>query len=433
MHALRHHHSRSLLRRALSRCCSSATAPRPSQVISLARLAHRGRVQLRLSDRAHTSVEVVPVLAATECELRAFGTDTFTVAFEDVTTADANDVSGALVATVRVTRDAAVGEQQPTQLQLFLPPLVNLDVALAVGDVVIRDKLEGDVKIILGEGDIRVHKLRGDAVSLKTNRGVLDVAALVEGESVTLAASAITCKRLMAASADIKLSKSGSSAADSDFGAIYSSACVIQSVATSAVQVGNVHGYLRIVGDGMRHVSVHSVNGALDVEDSGRSCAAVVHFDALALDAKSSVLVGGDVRVSVEPSAVLDVELHGREVATGGCAFADGALLDQLDTDYAIFTGELQAASTSTSSPLSASSSSSGKINASSAKNAAMRTSFFMSDEGEGDAHGRQPLAHPAQRPQLLVHATSGSVTLEQLDWMAKLKRQHVLTTTAPP
>ncbi|TYZ59597.1 hypothetical protein PybrP1_011559 [[Pythium] brassicae (nom. inval.)] len=434
MRALRHrHHTRPLLRRALSRSNASAAAPVPSQVVSLARLAHRGRLQLRLSDRAHTSVEVVPVLAAAECELRAFGTNTFAVAFDDVTDGDDADAD-ALVATVRVTRDAAVDEQEePTRLQLFLPALVNLDVALAVGDVEIRDKLEGDVKVVVGDGNIRVHKLRGDAVSLKTSRGALAVAALVEGERVALAASSIACKRLMAASAEIKIGKSGPGASgvrDSEFGAIYSPACVIvHALPGGAVQVGNVHGYLRVAGDEMRRVSVHSVNGALDVEDSGRSCAAVVHFDALALDAKSSVLVGGDVRVSVEPGAALEVELHGREVATGGCGFADGALLDQLDVDYAIFTGELQAAASAAAA--ASSSSSSGKINASSAKSAALRTSFFMGDEregpgGGGSGGGRQPLAHPAQLPQLLVHATSGRVTLEQLDWMAKLKRQHL-------
>lgn len=411
------------LRRAMS-FSTTAVDDAPFQVMSLSQLAHRGRVELRLSDRARTKVEVVPVLAAADCELRAFGgsSNAFVVTM-DVSGSNEGGVDTAATA-VRVTRDAdAVESSSETRLQLFLPPLVSLDLALAVGDVNLRDKLEGDVKVVLGDGDIRAHKLRGDVVSLKTNRGAIDVAALVEGESVKLAASAVTCKRLMAASAEIKIGKSlasdDGSHAVSELGAIYSPACVINTLAKGSLQVGNVHGYLRVVGEEMQSVHVHSVNGALDVEDSGKHCAAVVHFDSLALDASSSVLVGGDVSVSVEPTAAIEVELHGSKITTDGCAFTESEM-DQLDADYAIFSGALQATQAESSS--TSSTSSSGKINVGSAKSAAMRTSFFMSDESDG----RQQLPHPAQLPRLLVHATSGAVRLEQLDWMAKLKRKHL-------
>lgn len=400
----------------------------PLQFVALDRLAHQSQLQLQISDRTRTNVEIIPVLTPSKFALKAFGGDSCSNSNSDVFSVvqeqqEANAAGGEPVAvtSVRITKNEVIGDQQSMTLQLFLPHLINLSISVVNGSVSVQDKIEGDVKIVVGEGDICVNKLRGENINLKTNNGRITIASLLEGEKVKLAANAIDCKRLMSGSTEIKLAGGvNTTSGDSDFGAIYSSACVINSFAKgSSLQVGSVHGYLRITGEEMQKVFVHSVNGAIDLEDSGRSCEAEVHFDSWTADAASTILVGGNVVVSVEPTAPIEVELHGSTITTDGCAFNESEL-DQLDDDYAIFSGALKPQAGG-GAPLAAGSS--GKINVGSAKNAAMRTSFFMDDSGTSTETSS---SSTSMLPRLLVHATSGNVRLEQLDWMAKLKRKHL-------
>lgn len=251
----------------------------------------------------------------------------------------------------------------------------------------------------------------GTNISLKTNSGRVQVDALVEGENVLLAGDAVSCKRAMAGALAVKL---GKGAHRSDFGAIYSAASSIASAGTGgALAIGSLHGYLRVNSDGLDRIQVDSVNGALEVEDSGDSCSVTAHFDSWTDDAASSILVGGDVSVSVQPNAPLEVELHGTSVAVSDkCEFTESEL-EQLDEDYAIFTGELKA------TEADAGSQASGKINVGNAKNAAMRTSFFANSNDDDES------SEP-RGARLLVHATKGQVTLDQLDWMENLKRKHL-------
>ncbi|GMF34827.1 unnamed protein product [Phytophthora fragariaefolia] len=112
----------------------------------------------------------------------------------------------------------------------------------------------------------------------------------------------------------------------------------------------------------------------------------------------------------------MHVELHGTKVTLGqGCEF-DGGEMDQLDDDYAVFTGELRAREDAAAAAASAST---GKINVDSAKDDAMRTSFFMKERAAEDDHEPTP-------PRLFVHALSGQVTLDQLSWMDNIKRKHL-------
>lgn len=251
----------------------------------------------------------------------------------------------------------------------------------------------------------------GENVTLKTNTGRVTVASLIEAEQVLIAASSVHCKRAMAGAVEAKLSKSSDS---SEFGAIYASTCNINSQSTGTIEIGSVHGYLRIAGESLQRVQVHSVNGSLDLEDSGIACQATVHFDSWGEGATSSIQVGGDVAISLEPTAPLAVELHGSKVHTETLTVKD-AELDQLDEDYTVFTGVVEATSTQTTS-----SASSGKINVGSAKNAALRTSFFMQDSQQPESEEK------SKGPSLFVHAFNGQVRLEQLDWMTKLKRKHL-------
>ncbi|GMF10037.1 unnamed protein product [Phytophthora lilii] len=385
--------------------------------LALPRLARNCRVQLQAGDAAATDVEIVPVLSADDFALRVRAPVAGAADVRSLFSVEEDGAEGG-AESVRALRIAKKSEQE-LQLQLLLPHTADVDVKLAHGGVTLRGKMEGDVKVVLGRGHIALDKARGKSVSLKTNGGGIDVAALVEGETVRLEASdGIRCKRLMAGRAEVKLGKGLE--AESDFGAIYAATCSVVSTnqsGTATLRVGNVHGYLRVAGEGLKSVQVDSVTGSLDVEDSGDKCDVVAHFDSWTNDAASSILVGGDVRVSLQPAAPIDVELHGTKVNVGeGCEFAESEM-DQLDEDYAVFTGELLAQE----GAVAAASSSSGKINMDSAKDDAMRTSFFMKDSANNADNEDGP-----KTPRLFVHALSGEVTLDQLSWMDNIKRKHL-------
>ncbi|KAJ0408850.1 hypothetical protein P43SY_000746 [Pythium insidiosum] len=389
------------------------------QHVSLSRLAHQSHVRLQVTDSV-SRIRVVPTLDHAEFAVEVFAASDGAAALthQDILAVDEERVEDDGVKAVRI-QSAAV-EAGAVEIELRLPHLMDLEVSAVRGDVEIHDKIEGNVRVALGDGDIRVHKLRGEQIQLKTNRGNVTVASLIEGEQVKIAASSATVKRLMSASTEMKLAKA--SEEDTEIGAIYSSTCLVNSFSRGAIRVGNIHGFLRIIGEDMAGVTIGSVNGALHVEDTGARCSVDAHFDAWTADAMSKIFVGRDVRVSLDPSAPLDVELHGSKIVTSGCQFGESEL-DQLDDDYAIFTGNV----IPSASPSSPSSVSSGKINVGSAKTAALRTSFFAPDkEKAGDAAEEEDSPTSPALPRLTVHSSSGSVTIEQLDWMAKLKRKHL-------
>ncbi|KAG7395474.1 hypothetical protein PHYBOEH_003704 [Phytophthora boehmeriae] len=403
--------------RRFSSCASEAS-------LSLRHLAQQSSVRFKASDAAVTNVQVVPVLSSSDFALRvSSSTDAaidlqslFTIVQEAVDT----DEGAESVKSLQITKNEGVAAVE-TNVQLLLPHTVDLDIAVVNGSVHLQDKIEGDVKVVVGRGDVHVDKVRGKNVSLKTNGGSLAIKSLVEGETVRLeAADSVKCKRLMAGKAEVKLGK-GSPSSESEFGAIYASTCNIQSTTQSGeaqLRLGNVHGYLRVASEGLKSVHVDSVTGALDLADSGAKCAVVAHFDSWTDDAASSILVGGDVKVSLQPAASIGVELHGTRVAIGdGCQF-DSSEMDQLDEDYAVFTGELRAQE----GTMTSASGSSGKINLGSAKDDAMRTSFFMRGSGSDKDNDEEG----SRTPRLFVHALSGEVTLDQLDWMANIKRKHL-------
>ncbi|CAI5734946.1 unnamed protein product [Peronospora destructor] len=381
-----------------SRCLSVSTSS-----LSLSHRLHQSRVQFQAANVARADVEIVPVLNVSDFAMRVSNGvdvhDAFSIDMEDKKT-------------LRIAKKSG-GD---TKVQLFLPQTIDLHVAVANGSVVVQDKIEGDVKVVVGCGDISVHKLRGQMVNLKTNGGTIQVSALAEGETVHLEASdSIQCKKLMAGKAQVKLGKEGQR--NSEFGAIYASTCSITSTDQSGeteLRVGNMHGYLRVASEGLKSVQVDSVTGALEMQDSGDNCHVVAHFDSWTDNSSSSILVGGDVRVSLQPAAPIDVELHGTKVTLGTeCKFLSSEM-DHLDDDYAVFTGELQAQEGTLAS------SSTGKINMESAKEDAMRTSFFMK-QSSSDEEGEE-----SKTSRLFVHALSGEVTMDQLNWMDNIKRKHL-------
>ncbi|KAI9920464.1 hypothetical protein PsorP6_015807 [Peronosclerospora sorghi] len=366
--------------------------------------AHESLVHFKASDAASTDVRIRPVIGANDLKLRVVDQSNEMERFFSIVS-DAEKLCIEKISDEKVT------------LELVLPYRVNLHVSVANGSVSMVDKIEGDVNVVVGHGDIAVQKVRGSTVKLKTNGGKIDISELVEGENVRLEArDGVKCQKLLAAAAEVKL---GKGEWDSEFGAVYASTCTIVSSHPShlsTLRVGNVHGYLRVAGEGLKRVQVDSVTGDLTVEDSGDKCDVTAHFDSWTPDSASSILVGGNVRVSLHPAAPIHTELHGARITIGqDCEFRSSEM-DQLDEDYAIFTGELQP------QEIVAASLSSGKINVDSAKDDAMRTSFFMKPTSSDRYDEREE----SKTPRLFVHSLCGEVSLEQLNWMDNIKRKHL-------
>ncbi|CEG46675.1 uncharacterized protein PHALS_03283 [Plasmopara halstedii] len=371
---------------------SSASA---SVVHSLSYLSHQSRVHFQASDSSRTNVEIVPVLSADEFALRVLETDK-SIDIQNLFDIEKESASHS----IDVTRVCITKKYNfDANVQLLVPHTVALNLAVANGGVILKNKLEGDVKVVLGCGDIQLDKVRGDTVNLTTNGGKIDVLTLVEGKTVRFnATESVTCKRLMANNAEIILGKGEIS--NSVFGAIYASTCNFVSrnqSGQSKLRIGNVHGYLRVSSQGLESIDIDSVTGALDIEDSGNSCNVMAHFDSWTNQMASNILVGGDVHVSLHPSASINVELHGVQVTTGKDTEFVNSEMDTLDENYAIFTGELCAQKTAKDM----SSGSTGKINVDSAKDDAMRTSFFMNKITDLDET-------EVKASRLFVHSLSG-------------------------
>jgi hypothetical protein len=156
----------------------------------------------------------------------------------------------------------------PIQLvDLHVPIMMHnlhLRISLALGNVHLHEKIEGNVTIAAGRGNVHVDKVRGSILELNAHKGSITVNSLVEGQHVTLHAQQVHCKRLMAKRADIKLvkatntsSSSSSSSSnispslDSTFGAMYvTEAFLFGGYCTGALRIGNLHGALDIISEG---------------------------------------------------------------------------------------------------------------------------------------------------------------------------------------
>ncbi|RQM17864.1 hypothetical protein B5M09_009086 [Aphanomyces astaci] len=257
--------------------------------------------------------------------------------------------------------DSVGNASTPLHVELHLPSQTDLNVSLVHGNATLHDKVEGNVTIALNRGNISADKLRGTNVRLVSNDGTIAIHTLVEGESVTLSAKHIDCKKVMAKRAEITLSKSVAEPLNSSFGALYTNLATIQMQSTE--------------------------------------------------EASNRVVCGGNANVSVAPALKVAVELHGSSVDTNGCAFdGSGLEVDQLDDEYVMASGELRPRLEDQGGHV-ASKNGSGKINLSGAKASAMSTSFFTTSAA---AEAVQPAEGQPER--IFVHAVNGKVRDETCD-----------------
>ncbi|OQR92461.1 hypothetical protein ACHHYP_03683 [Achlya hypogyna] len=379
-----------------------STVAAPSQHVKIERSTELKEVQFKTTGAIKVEVNIRPSLGEhVEVNVHGPGGD------------DAFRVQQTSNALVQIIEDDL---KMPVSVDLHVPVMLGLQLSLVQGSVHFHDKIEGDVRVTTGAGDIHVNKVRGMKLQFTTNNGAIRVSNLLEGENIVLSAKQVDCKKMMAKFADVKLTRTPE-ALDSAFGALYVAQAVVSSVSTGSLRVGNIHGALDIKSQDASLIHVGSVNGSLHVEDVGDNCDIDVHFDSLHQLADgehaSDLSCGGQITISVEPSLEARLEMHAEAVATDGCSFED-LELDQLDEDYVIASGVLipQAAAASSSS-------SSGKINLAGAKDSAMTTSFFSSSPSDDDAPEESKL------PTIFAHACSGKIAVSQLNWMDKIRRKH--------
>ncbi|KAL3919311.1 MAG: hypothetical protein SGARI_007238, partial [Bacillariaceae sp.] len=103
---------------------------------------------------------------------------------------------------------------------LTVPEKLNLDCELEEGgSITIKNKLEGDVRLITTDGSITVKKIRGHILSLKASGGAIHIRELAESQTLTLQSNErIRAKRIHASDMDITVTvdENESNAEDSE-------------------------------------------------------------------------------------------------------------------------------------------------------------------------------------------------------------------------
>lgn len=145
------------------------------------------------------------------------------------------------------------------QVVVHIPERCNLVVASANESVQVRGKVEGDVRIEAGRGDVLLDKVRGQTIALLTE-GDITVATTVEGEHLTISAQKLFAKRIMGDVVDI------ASHGEVDVGALYAQEFRIVNGTESLVRLGSVHGKGTVESAALE---VDSMDGALSASCSG--------------------------------------------------------------------------------------------------------------------------------------------------------------------
>lgn len=129
------------------------------QSVALSGLAHHGSLHVQLRDRAHTQISIVPALNTADFVLEVLKANGAGAQQQQQEMFIVHEEPDAAVPSVRITKQDD-SDSEPCHLRLVVPHALNLNIAAARGHVNVGDKIEGNVKIVLGTGDIRVNKLR---------------------------------------------------------------------------------------------------------------------------------------------------------------------------------------------------------------------------------------------------------------------------------
>jgi hypothetical protein len=158
---------RSILSFCSTKRFSSSSSFVPVQVESFPDLIHQGKVRVQVADDTITRVQVIPILDAQAFGLKAFTKPTTTLDISSLfhITKDYNENQE--LSTLRIVKidhpnlvDEDGAPNQIIDLQLYLPHLMDLNISIIRGEVYVKDKIEGNVNVAVGEGEIHANKIR---------------------------------------------------------------------------------------------------------------------------------------------------------------------------------------------------------------------------------------------------------------------------------
>ena len=179
----------------------------------------------------------------------------------------------------------------------------------------VTGKLEGDVTLECGLGDIEVGRIKGARVAITADQGAVRLRGALDARSAELDGSAgVTTARVAATTF-----RANGHGGGVDVSAIYSSSATMSVTQGGCLRIGGVHGTARAVAEGGGPPAIlRGITGTLNLNAAERG--ALVHFDAPR--GESEIIAGGDVDVQFTDSATLSVRLH---VRARSVSFSEGA------------------------------------------------------------------------------------------------------------
>ncbi|KAG5183241.1 hypothetical protein JKP88DRAFT_195864 [Tribonema minus] len=288
---------------------------------------------------------------------------------------------------------AAAGESlSGHELHLVLPESFGLWVHVNEGKLTTTGKLKGDIHLRTDSGDIQVATIRGETVCLAAPHGSIAADTLEGG--ITIECTTATVKKLLSNGARI------SAAGDVAIGGMYDAHALIECPAS--VTVDSSHGHVEVRG-GAREVRLLGVSGSAAVSAGGD---VQLNFDALQDGSRSEVATSdGSVSVSAPEDASCTVDVAAGDVKIATAAFKG-------ETSVTTASGTIAGAA-----PEPSRHGGGGKIDMQGAREQRLNT-FVSGDRQRASGNMKSETA-------LHIRAPNGSVVLETLGWMDRIKRKH--------
>mmetsp|Transcript_8784 Transcript_8784/g.10053 ORF Transcript_8784/g.10053 Transcript_8784/m.10053 type:complete len:394 (-) Transcript_8784:273-1454(-) len=274
--------------------------------------------------------------------------------------------------------------------EMTTPERINLDISNSSGNIELKGKIEGDIKIDCQEGDVILNKARGEVIAVKA-KGKVAVSSNIEGSRLSLTSNVLYSKRLMGDTVYVN--------ADDSVDIISAYTQEMSIVSKGKVTLGSVHGTVITRAD---RTKINGMNGSIHAECNSDL---QVFFDTLSNDSKSVLkTISGDVLVSIPE--VSDDTPSGLEIKLKAHNFQDPGKQFQVASRNE---SEISLRPVNIPSVQNGSSMGSGKINV---------------VEASKEIYGGQKTKIEAQIIE--IEALEGTVVLQQLSWMDRIKSQFL-------
>mmetsp|Transcript_17883 Transcript_17883/g.22026 ORF Transcript_17883/g.22026 Transcript_17883/m.22026 type:complete len:385 (+) Transcript_17883:155-1309(+) len=292
--------------------------------------------------------------------------------------------------------------EENTDLQsvdLSVPERINLEIYCLSGDVEIRGKMEGDVRIECKNGNISLDKIRGDRIYLRSN-GSVDVSKNVEGTEIEIESKSFRAKRVMGNYVSVKC--------EDDVEIVSSYAGNLNISTQENVTLGAVHSNLSCSS---KALAIHGMNGSVSTTCRNNI---ELYFDTFAQNSCSDIRsTQGDILLAIPQVNEVDssvlIEAAAKEIEQQHDAFKVVSSLQE-QHDIVPFTKI-------TLSPLMLSEAKSGNGQVGSGK--------INIEEAAKEIYGKQKTSGNIHQ-MIQIEALQGKIKLEQLGWMDRIKKQFL-------